>query len=243
MEKILNKKIIITIILILIIFSVVNTNNVYALERRSSPPPGFDTKSIEDDPPEVSGDSGPFNFDFIGRLISIFQTLKEFSETDPRLIFPFGGKIEKAGGGCAITFRFWFLVVLGDVGFPMSYPPPFCIFCPKPKIPLGGANILVGDPKGSPGDMFTLPWITDIYEFKKQGTVGVWALGTAFGPFPIERVNEILDEISINLASPGSGCPGFSTYGPYIPYCFDNFKLECSEDNRNVILKIGTSEV
>jgi hypothetical protein len=75
--------------------------------------------------------------------------------------------------------------------------------------------------------MFTFPFISDIYENHNEGTEGAWALGLGFKPFPIDKVNDALGKI-----------PQISYGAGWI----DHFHLECSDNNKNVILKMGTSK-
>lgn len=132
-------------------------------------------------------------------------------------VFPFGGRITSTGGGCHIRFWIWY------TGPPLFTPIP----CPNCGfIPLSSYAVTVGQPVPGYGEMFSFPLITDTYANYHQGQVGVWTLGLGFTPFPIDRINSALGAI------------------PRIPYgagWFDRFSLRCSNDNLNVILKIGTS--
>lgn len=146
-------------------------------------------------------------------------------------IFVFGGRITHSKGGCKIKYRVWTTVCYGIFG---CWATPF----PGFPIPLGGNTIEVGPPISSPkGQMFTFPGITDIYMNKRQGKVGPWALGIGWKPFPIKQINEALKNIEISIG--GGAC--YVRPQSIGQTCVNNFHLDCSDNNENVILKIGTS--
>ncbi len=168
---------------------------------------------------------GAIDFNFVGKIKDIVGYIKttknmasgnNLSEDVPHT-FNFGGHITHSEGGCAVKAWTWIIVL----GFPV--PCPNCL-----TIPLGGNTIEVGDPISSPkGQMFTFPFISDIYANHNEGKTGPWALGIGFTPFPIDKINDALGKI------------------PKIPFgvgWIDHFHLECSDSNKNVILKMGTSQ-
>ncbi len=181
----------------------------------------------------------------ITKIISIIKTIvkyinlaKNIQSSTNTNIFPFGGRITHSEGGCALKFRIWtWIQVPTPVGpIPVPIPCPSCGL-----IPLGGNTIEVGPP-GVPspkGQIFTFPYITEIYNNNNEEKVGPWTLGLGFRPFPIDKINDALKEITISIP-PSNSCPG-APRNFYIPSCFDDFHLKCSDNDKNVILKIGTS--
>jgi hypothetical protein len=156
-------------------------------------------------------------YDYYKKYSKGYDTYNKYGSNIPR-VFPFGGHITHAEGGCHI--KYWvFIYSAPPFGQPLTFP--------GVPIPLGGDTIEVGPPLKSPeGQLFTFPYVSQIYANNNQDTEGVWALGIAFSPFPIDEINDVLGEI------------------PHIPipdgYLYD-FHLDCSKDNKNVILQLGTS--
>lgn len=177
----------------------------------------------------------------VTKIVSIIKTTtkyiklaKDIQNNTSSNIFPFGGRITHSEGGCALKFRIWTWITV--YGFPVPIPCPSC-----GSIPLGGNTIEVGPP-GIPsptGQIFTFPFITEIYDNNNQGKVGPWTIGLGWQPFPIDKINKALEDVTISIP-PGNSCPG-APRNFYIPSCFDDFHLKCSDNDRNVILKIGTS--
>lgn len=169
----------------------------------------------------------------IKNIVSIFKAIYKGYETVSKVAanvphkFIFGGHITHSEGGCSLKFTTHTRIVV--LGVPVVVPIPGLI-------PLGGNTIEVGPPVNSPGgQMFTFPGITDIYRNNSQGRVGPWALGIGFAPFPIDKINDALGKLP---SIPPGGCG--QTQGS--EFCVDNFHLDCSDNNKNVILKIGTSK-
>lgn len=168
-------------------------------------------------------------WNFIGTIRSVvgfIKTLKNLKtgnnlpENVPH-IFVFGGHITHSEGGCALNFK----VIIYGVGIT-------CFgIC---AIPLGGTTLEVGPPVDSPeGQMFTFPYISDIYANHSEGREGPWALGIGFTPFPIDEINDALGKIPDIYVG---------TY-PYVGNVYiGNWYLKCSDNDKNVILKMGTSK-
>lgn len=158
----------------------------------------------------------------IGGVLSAIRTAVGFLQAIKQAgnnpgMFKFGGHITHSEGGCHIKYMVFIYVCA--FGFP-------CVF-PGVPISIGGNTIEVGPPLPGPtGQMFTFPGISDIYNNHHEDQEGVWALGLGYSPFPIDRINDALGNIP-NIPIPD----GF----------LFNFSLDCSENNKNVILKLGTS--
>lgn len=155
--------------------------------------------------------------DAIKKAIKFINVYKNAKSKIPGL-FVFGGRITHSEGGCAI--KYWvFIYTAPPFGQPITFP--------GPPIPIGGTTIEVGPPIRSPkGQIFTFPYVSDVYKNNSEKRVGPWALGIGFTPFPIDKINDALDNI------------------PHIPIpngFIYKISLDCSDDNKNVILKIGTS--
>jgi hypothetical protein len=179
------------------------------------------------------------SFDFVGKIKQVAGYIKNIKNVahgndlgeDVPHTFVFGGKITHSErSGCEIRVKFC--------------PAGICwIGVSVIRIPLGGVTIEVGPPVESPeeeeeeeededededeGQMFTFPGISDVYANYNEDQEDVWTLGLGFTPFPIDKINDALDNI------------------PPIPVPYgtiDDFHLECSDNNKNVILKIGTSD-
>ena len=242
----MSKKLI-TIILVVVVSVIIASSSVNAFRSR---PDLVDNAGNNDsyDPEFGDVDTGFFGkwFKLAGTLKNVWDLARGGGNGISGPTFVFGGHITHSEGGCDITFRAWFWIYSAYYTGPAAYPPHFGCFglCPKPRLPLGGNTIEVGPPVNSPtGQMFTFPFISQIYANHSEGREGPWALGTGFTSSTlIDKINDTLGDVSINLLSPGSGCPGPVAGEPYVPYCFDTFKLECSENNKNFILKMGTSK-
>ena len=181
----------------------------------------------------IPKDSHSVSVNFITQIVSIFRTsfravrdVRNAAGNIPH-IFPFGGRIQTSGNGCAIRFWVWVCTIWG------CFPCPNCGYVPIP-----GTTITVGQPlpvSPSPGKIFTFPFISDVYRNHAEERVGPWALGLGFTPFPLDLINDALGQI------------------PAIPYGFgwiDHFSLSCpksgekgpnGEDIYKVIRKLGTS--
>ena len=156
-----------------------------------------------------------------------YKTINKIASDEPHT-FAFGGHITHSEGGCAVKYTVHIRIFI--LGIPVVVP------FPGVPIPLGGDTIEVGPPlSGPPGQMFTFPGISDVYSNHSEGRVGPWALGLGFAPFPIDKINEALDELP---SIPPGGCG----QGQASEVCMDNFHLDCSDNNKNVILKLGTSK-
>ena len=83
-------------------------------------------------------------------------------------LFIFGGHITHSEGGCSLNFKIK-LKIYSVIPF------PFSISCPGGvcALPIGGNTIEVGGPISSPeGQIFTLPFISDIYANHNEGKTG-----------------------------------------------------------------------
>ena len=161
-----------------------------------------------------------FSFDFVGKIVTIAKYVKTARDTAGEVPhrFVFGGHVTHAEGGCHVKYTV--LLYNACFGFPC---PPF----PGVPIPIGGNTIEVGPPLSSPsGQIFTFPFISDVYANHNEDKVSHWALGIGYTPFPIDKINDALDKI------PPIPIPDGQVY---------DFSLECSDSNKNVVLKMGTS--
>ena len=140
--------------------------------------------------------------------------------------FSFGGHITTSERACSLKAWLWFPTPFGIV------PCPNCFYWPF--APFGGSAIEVGPPISSHGKVIVFPWISEIYRNKQEDRVGPWALGLGFTPFPLEKINDALDLITI----------------PYGVGWIDHIHIACSESGEKdqsgnaiykVILKLGTS--
>lgn len=158
-----------------------------------------------------------FDLDFIQKIKDIvnwIKTIKDYSEFAKGSTFVFGGHITHSEGGCMLFAKYC------PLGWCWGVPSAI-------RIPLGGNTIEVGPPVSSPeGQMFTFPFISNSYLNHNEDKEGGWALGIGFNQFPIEEINDMLGNIP---AIP-------------VPYgTIDDWHIDCSDNNKNLILKIGTS--
>ena len=160
------------------------------------------------------------SFNIIGRIISAVRTVASLLQNvdTVRITSPFGGKIADTGRAC--TIHYWTLYYVA--GFPVTHP--------GVPIPIGGTKIDVGPPGIEAEEIFTFPFISQIYLNNNENQVGAWTLGLIFNNEFFEEsvlnpINDALDQI-----------PAFSVG----VITFYNFSLSCPDGG--VIYKIGTSE-
>jgi hypothetical protein len=226
----------------------------------------------------------------VGRVytyVNRVERIRSYLSYIPQSI-PFGGHIESSERACDLHFRSvtWLGIQAGPYWFPGH------VYVPV-DIPLTGRAIVVGPPLptynygtcnnnvctsgqtgpcrddrdcGSAGDgkIISFPWISNIYRNHTEDTVGPWALGLAFTPFPLDEINDELREISIwipNAPLYGTGdnlaCWSWYTQGlmweeypkqGFLYECLDDWAFECQSSGAThegrpiykVIRKLGT---
>ncbi|MEX2090972.1 MAG: hypothetical protein WD989_02495 [Candidatus Paceibacterota bacterium] len=171
----------------------------------------------------VSEPAHGLDFNIIRRVVNAIRAVANLlkSVDTARVTFPFGGKITDTGVACKI--HYWTTVR----GCP---PVGVCYVGPGIPIPITGTKIDVDRPGIPADDIFTFPFISQIYANKNQNKVGVWTLGLAFNNEFFERgvlnpINDALDQIPVITIGVAD---------------FYNFSLSCPEGG--VIYKIGTSD-
>jgi hypothetical protein len=157
------------------------------------------------------------SFDFIGTIRSALDDIGGIDRTVG--VYPFGGEVSDTGSGCVIDYILW-------------APCPIFTFviCPYPgiAIPLPGSTSFdIDNILPTPGEIFTLPFVSQVLPDNNHVEKDDWALGLGWSPFKpiIDQVNNILGSITIPL-----------------PIGFINgLKLECSESDNHVVLIVGSS--
>jgi len=157
------------------------------------------------------------SFNIIRRITDAIKAVTNFLKNinTAKVISPFGGRITKTGKAC--TIHYWMT------------EPPFFIPHPGFPIPIGGTKINVGPPGITAKEIFTFPFISQIYSNHHENRVGAWTLGLTFNKEffkkrVLDPINDALDQIppiSVGLVT------------------FFNFSLSCPDGG--VIYKIGTS--
>ena len=160
------------------------------------------------------------SLNFISRVLNAIRTVADLLRAidTARITFPFGGKITDTGVACKL--HYWVLYFVG----------PYPVTHPGYPIPITGTKIDVGPPGISADDIFTFPFISQVYANRNENRVGAWTLGLAFN-------KEFFKESVLGPVNDALGqMPVFSV--GYLT--FYNFSLSCPDGG--VIYKIGTSD-
>lgn len=187
----------------------------------------------------------------IKQIADIINTIRDISNSLLNWVphsFPFGGPILSSEPACRFGFNSytkspWPICILGFCTWPMIGPVPI-------SWELGGKAIEIGPPVPSGGKIITFPWISKIYRHHTEDRDEPWALGLGFTPFPLDEINELLDDIRIWILA-GLGPCWVPQFTGEFAECLNNFHLECvpsgkkdpaGNDVYKVIRILGTSK-
>jgi hypothetical protein len=154
------------------------------------------------------------SFNFIGKIRSAFDAFGGINRSIG--VVPFGGKVSDTGRGCVIDYYY--------AGFCGPFP---CIV-PGIAIPLPASTSFdINNVLPTQGEVFTLAFISKVVPKDNDVNQDDWALGLSWSPFKpvIDKINDALGTITIPV---GSGV-------------LKGFKLECTDDDDDIVLIVGSN--